>query len=185
MNTLPLYIVEMIGEVVAATDAALFADTATNTVKTAGKHLNYLYGRGDQIVSKLLSKDSAPTLKNYKYPLIALVQDFPEDDNRETNAYHATTLPSIIICTLTKGTDEVPKRYEQTFKPILYVIYKEFMKQLARHPANAGSLDPATIPHLRYDRPGAAPDPKSDFTDYLDIIELTNVEIYFTDNIIC
>lgn len=176
MDKAPVYIVDIIGEAVAATDAALFADNASNAVKTAGRHINYLYGRGDQILTKLLGKDSSPTLKNFKYPLIALIQDFGEERGG-TGYYAAVRLPSILICTSTNSTDDVPKRYNQTFKPILYPIYYELLNQLARNTNIVAPNGAEGIVHTKFDRPGIPPDPKSQFTDFLDIMELQGLSL--------
>jgi hypothetical protein len=173
MQTDPLYIVEVIEDVVKATDVALYS--------TLNKHIFYQYGRSIQILTQLQYLNGSIQSKGNKYPLFALFQDFPETNGG--NGYYATVrFPKIIIATLTQSTDSVPKRYAETFKPILYPIYTEFLRQLVKH-KNVVANDPGAIPHIKWDRPGSMPaaDKKEagNFTDYVDAIELQNLELTF------
>jgi len=173
MSDRSLYVVDIIGEVVAATDAAVFS--------TVNKHILYEYGRSIQILTQLIHLNTSITKKGEKYPLFALFQDFPEVNGG--NGYYATVkFPKIIIATLTNSTDDVPKRYGQTFKPILYPIYAEFLRQLVKH-KNIVANDPGAIPHIKWDRPGSLPaaDKKEagNFNDYVDAIEIQNLELTF------
>lgn len=176
MKTPPLYIVDIIGEVVAAADAVLFP--------TLHKHILYTYGRSIQILQQLQSMNDGITsaTKNGKYPLFALFQDFPETTGNGTGYYCTVTFPKISIATLTNSTDDPPTRYSQTFKPILYPIYQEFLRRLARH-ENTVVNDPAAIPHVKWDRPGTQPEGDktkgANLNDYVDAIEIQNLQLTF------
>lgn len=173
MNAAPLFIVDIIGEVVAAADAVLFP--------TLGKHILYEYGRSIQILTELQKLNDGITTKNGKYPLFALFQDFPEDNSGSSGYYCTVRFPKISIATLTQSTDTPPKRYAQTFKPILYPIYEEFLRQLMRHKNIVGN-DPAAISHIKWDRPGTQPEGDkmgSNFNDYVDAIEIQNLQLTF------
>lgn len=170
-NTPPLYIVDIIGQVVAATDAVLFP--------TLNRHILYEYGRSIQILRQLQLLNQSITQKENKYPLFALFQPFPEDDS----AYYATVkFPKISIAALTQNTDSVAKRYEKTFKPVLYPIYQEFLRQLCRHP-NIVANDPAAIPHKHWDVPGsdqASEQVKgTNFNDIVDAIIIQDLQLTF------
>lgn len=174
MNAAPLYVVDIIGEVVAATNAIVSPKI--------GKQILYTYGRSIQVLSKLIELNNAISTveKNSKYPLFALFMDFPESHN---TAYSFTvTFPKIAIATITNSTDDAPKRYGLTFKPILYPIYDEFMRQLVRH-KNIVAV-PDSIPHIKWDRPGTAPEGKA-FTDFVDAIEIQNLQLTFKTVKIC
>lgn len=171
----PIFVVDVIGDVVKAVDTKLF--------DTLNKHILYEYGRSIQILTQLqkLNQSATPAQKNTKYPLFALFQDFPEQNGG--SGYYATVkFPKIVIATLTQSTDPVPKRYEQTFKPTLYPIYQEFLRQLVRHPNIVGN-DPGAIPHIKWDRPGTQPEgdktKASNFNDYVDAIEIQGLELTF------
>lgn len=175
MERTPLYVVDIIGEVVQAMDKVLFP-----VIK---KHILYEYGRSIQILQVLqtLNGGTSPATKNGKFPLFALFQDFPETNN--TMYYATIRFPKISIATLTTWTDPVKKRYDVTFKPILYPIYNEFFNQLANHPNVVSTGDPDGFNHVHWDRPGHTPeiDPKTKtgLNEYLDIIEIQNLEVTF------
>lgn len=167
----PLYIVDIIGEVVAATDAALYA--------SLGKHILYEYGRSIQILRQLQKLNESITQKENKYPLFALFQPFPEDDS----AYYATVkFPKISIAALTQNTDSVATRYTKTFKPLLYPIYQEFLRQLCKH-KNIVASDPGAILHKHWDVPGSDQTTEqvkgTNFNDIVDAIIIQDLQLTF------
>lgn len=171
-NTPPLFIVDIIGEVVKAADAVLYP--------TLNKHILYEYGRSIQILRQLQILNQSITQKENKYPLFALFQPFPEDSG---GGYYANVkFPKISIAMLTQSTDPVATRYDKTFKPVLYPIYQEFLRQLCRH-KNIVASDPGAIPHKHWDAPGS--DPASDqvkganFNDIVDAIIIQDLQLTF------
>lgn len=175
MTTAPLYIVETIGEVVKAVSDKLYPSPA--------KGIFYQYGRSIQILQQLQQLNNGITeeTKNSKYPLFALFQDFPE--SHSTMWELSVTFPKISIATITRSTDPVPKRYAQTFKPILYPIYELFLPELARHKNVVSALGGKDFKHIKWDRPGTQPAADktiaSNFNDYVDAIEIQNLEVVF------
>jgi len=171
-NTPPLYIVDIIGEVVKAADTVLYP--------ILNKHILYEYGRSIQILRQLQKLNDSITKKDDKYPLFALFQPFPEDST--TNYYASVKFPKISIAMLTQNTDPVSKRYDKTFKPVLYPIYQEFLRQLCLHP-NIVASDPGAISHKHWDLPGS--DPASDqvkganFNDIVDAIIIQDLQLTF------
>lgn len=168
----PLFIVDIIGEVVAATDAALYA--------SLNKHILYEYGRSIQILRQLQKLNESITQKENKYPLFALFQPFPEDGN--TGYYCSVTFPKISIAALTQNTDPVSTRYSKTFKPLLYPIYQEFLRQLCRH-KNIVASDPGAIPHKHWDAPGSDQTTEqvkgANFNDIVDAIIIQDLQLTF------
>lgn len=172
MEIAPLFIVDIIGEVVAAADAKLFPKL--------NKHILYTYGRSIQILTKLQSLNQGinQTTTNGKYPLFALFQPFPET-NGASGYYCTVRFPKIYISTLTQSTSDVPTRYNETFRPTLYPIYGEFLNQLRRH-RNIVINDPGAIPHEHMDDPGEKPKAEGgNFNDYLDSIIITGLQLTF------
>lgn len=167
MSNAPLYIVDIIGEVVQAVDAVLYP--------TLNAHIDYLYGRPTQILTELQKMAGAASTKGLRYPLIALFMDFPEQMG--TGYYAEVKLPKLSIATLTDFNDSPAKRYPKTFKKTLYPIYMEFRRQLALHPNIVGN-DPGAFSMLKWDRPGSQPD-GGNMNDYLDAIELQNLQLTF------
>lgn len=166
----PILVIDVIGEVVAAVDAALF--------QTLGKHIDFQPGRSSQIQTELqkISGGTKPDTVNARYPLVALFYDFPQDKGN-SGYYLQVTIPKISIACLTVNTDPVLKRYDKTFRPILYPIYLEFMRQLCRHKNIVGN-DPNAILHKVWERPGNQPEGQN-MNDYLDAIEISNLQLTF------
>lgn len=162
----PLFIVDILGEIVAAADAVLFP--------SLGKHINYEYGRSVQILTELQKLNGSTTLKNTKYPLVALFQDFPEPIT--TGVYYPVTLPKISIATLTVSTDPPKVRYDKNFRTILYPIYLELLRQIPRHKNIVGNV--VESPGRKWDRPGSQPE-GSNLNDYLDAIEIEGLQLTF------
>jgi len=143
--------------------------------------INYIYGRQSQILRKLQDMNDSINYRDGKYPLLALYMDFPE--KRGLGYYSNLVIPKIIIATLTTQTDFPEVRYEQTFKPVLYPIYLEFMHQLSVHP-NVIEHDENAIPHTKWDRVGTLPIGQ-DITDYIDAIEVNNLSITVSQSKLC
>lgn len=174
-NEAPLFIVDIWGEIIAAADAVLFP--------TLNRHILYEYGRSIQILKKLQQLNNAikTETKNSKYPLVALYQPFKEQGG---SGYYCTVkFPLLTIATLTNSQDPTPKRYDQTFRPILYPIWEEIKRQIVRHKNIVGN-DPGAIQFpAKSDLPGT--DPISDGVkginnnDYVDAIIIEGLQLTF------
>jgi len=174
MKAAPLVVVDILREVVQATDAVLYP--------TLNKHILYEHGRSIQILQALQRLNDGITTKNTKYPLFAVFQPFWEKFSQQ-GYYCSVTFPKISIATLTQSTDPTPKRYDQTFRPILYPIWSEFVRQLTLHPNIVIPGDPGAIEQMKADVPGV--DPTSDqvkgtsMNDYVDAIAIANLQLGF------
>lgn len=167
MTQPPLFIVDIIGEVVSAVDAKMFSKL--------DKHINYDHGSTIQIQTELQKLNQSVTLKNTKYPLIAVFQGFPE--SIATGGYMPVTFPAITIATLTTSTDSTKKRYEKTYRTILYPIYQEFLRQLPRHRNVVGNCADI-FGGKKIDYPGSIPVDKT-MNEYIDAIEIQGLQITF------
>lgn len=140
--------------------------------------INFVPGRGFQIIKSLQYKDNSITLKGLKYPLIAMLM--PVKEKRGTGFYANVNIPRIIIAHLTKsgdGNEGVLEKYNSdgVFKTILYPCYYEFLKQLAYHPlVNSG--DPDSFIHEKMDNPGQKQESEDGTNDFIDSIEILNLE---------
>lgn len=163
----PLFIVDIIEEVIAAVDAKMFP--------ILGKHINYEPGSAIQIQGELQKLNQSITLKNTKYPLIGLFQGFPE--SIATGGYTTVTFPALTIATLSVATDNTKKRYDNTFRTILYPIYQEFLRQLPRHRNVVGNCADI-FGGKKVDYPGMIPMDKT-MNEWLDAIEIQGLQITF------
>lgn len=163
----PLFIVDIIGEVIQAVDTVIFP--------ILGKHINYEYGSSLQIQTELQKLNGSVTLKSTKYPLMAVFQGFPE--SIATGGYMPVTFPAITIATLTTSTDSTKKRYDKIFRTTLYPIYQEFLRQLPRHRNVVGNCADI-FGGKKVDYPGSLPVDKA-MNEYVDAIEIQGLQITF------
>ena len=159
------------------TEDAVVVDVIREVVESITvKQCYFDAGRTIQILKGIAMKDNSMSLKNSKYPLVAMMMPF--DERRGSGLYYSTvTIPRIIISTITKSNDLVLQKYESsgTYKTVLYPVYNEFFKRLGAHPNIIGQ-DPDSFPHIKRDNPGQQPIGQG-LTDYIDSIEILNLEL--------
>lgn len=167
----PVVLVDIMKEVV----ASMFDGT---------QNVHFEPGRANQIMKELNYLDNSITFKNKKYPLIAMFMPARESIS-STGHYASVTIDRIIIATITNSNDSVLKRYEEggTFKSVLYPCYYEFLNRLVRH-KNVLWADPTSIKHTKMDVPGVHPIGQGT-TDYIDSIDILNLEINLSQSKIC
>lgn len=162
----PLYVVDIMGDIVSAVDAVLFP--------TLAKHIFYYYGTDTQITAKVQKLAQSNTLKDSWYPIVALVMPFPEQTGTGYTA--VVKFPKISISTLSNLTDDPMVRYEKNFKPTLYKIYGEFLNQVARNPFII-SNDPGALQLIKSDIPYDKPMRALNY--YMDSIEIAGLQLTF------
>lgn len=180
----PFFVVDAIGEVVKAVNTAKLESLKVQKPEIVG--VNYLYDTPKRINEKLAAMTQDPVEGGKKFPLVALLQPFDENIGGVVGT-NGTLNMTIIFCHYTDKTIYSNQRYESTFKPILYPIYFEFLKQLTlfgKYFFISGGV--SSIQHRKRDYPysGYLTDQqvKQPFNDALDIIEIsiTNLKTYLT-----
>lgn len=139
--------------------------------------VHFEHGHLAEVVETLRQKNAVEEERYKKYPLIALIHDFPEN---VTGAPGVQSEPELrlIIVNSTEPTYKAKQRLELNFKPILYPIYKELLEQFRKSPVFMGYNVP---PHKKTDRLywgrekliGTA---ANIFEDWVDCIELQNLK---------
>jgi hypothetical protein len=122
----PVYVVDKIGEVVSSTNDALKEDP-TSYLSTSARILNYIYGDNDEINKQMQLLSQGKDSKQKRFPLVALILPLKIIDGE----LWEVPLLKIVIATETDENILFPKRYEQSFKPILYPVYYELITQLS------------------------------------------------------
>lgn len=173
----PTIIVDEIAQVVQIVSQSLTPAFKQLDDKITGVH--FLHGHPIEIAQTLSDKSKTNQYKFQKYPLIALLQDFPEAHN-EIGVESESTL-HIIIC---KGTDpnyKSDQRYDKNFRPYLYPIYIEFLHELHKHKKfvtkSAESIQHTKIDRLFWGVSSEHGNVKNIFVDHLDIIEIRDLKI--------
>lgn len=147
--------------------------------------INFLHGHPLEIIKVLNSYNEDPVLKNKKYPLFALFQDFREKMNPAIGVYAEVSL-NCIIANFTENTLLAPERYEKNFNPTLYPIYKAFLEELSRSGYFLGYKD--GIKHDKFDRlywgrDGLYGKEGNIFSDFIDAIEIQNLTLLIDQKI--
>lgn len=175
------------GAVVQAVQTEVLVTIQRNEVAAIGstkiQTINYQYGHFRELIQTLAQWDTDLSLRSQKYPLVYLVQDFKEGRGRAAGVYAEVSL-NVIICHQTEGDYKVSERMPNVFKPVLYPIYYSLMKQLTKNNLTFAA-SPDLVPHDKYDRAfwgtsklvGAGGTDRSVLNDYVDAIELQNLQL--------
>lgn len=179
----PVYIVDVFREIVAATAAGKQKSSGKTlledlqAVDSLITNIHYDYGHYTDIRERLIAKNK--TDKQGKYPLVCLFEDHKIKHGKE-GLTGITDLKLIILYSSKKEITR-EQREVNVFRPILYPIYFEFLKQLAVS-GHFNIYDVTKIPHDQINRPHWG-DPgiyKNDsylFGDVLDGIEIANLQL--------
>src|SRR5699024_10136423 len=173
-------IVDLFGDIVSKVSNALVNDFQALDSHISGVH--YQHGHILEIVDLLTQKDQSQTYKYDKYPLVALLQDFPERITVDSNRFVEANLNILIVkSTLEEYTAD--KRYDENFKPFLYPIYNELLKQINKS-AYTLTYSPYRIRHTKIDRlfwgrQGRYGNTANIANDKLDAIEIQNLNLKF------
>lgn len=188
--TKPVYIVDIVGEVVrnitpailpiikANEQAAFLKLDPTGKTITLIDTIDYQFGHAIELIQTLSQMDRSPQMKRIKYPLIYLVQDFTEFRGKTAGIY-ATTKLDIIIAHQTDPNYKMPNRMDYVFRPVLYPIYYALLDGLATH----GLVNESTqdlMQHGKTDRSywgkvSVGGNESNKINDYVDAMEISNL----------
>lgn len=187
MNTNPLYVVDVLAQIVEAVSDEVLTEIIENETAALGTSMitgiNYQYGHRLELIETLIQLDKGGSPSNVmKYPLVYLVMDFSEARGSQDGVYAEVKL-NIVIAHQTDNTDKITDRYRKVFKPVLYPIYYSLIEQIAAHHlVLQGNED--KIQHVKIDRGywgrtalQGAGTTGNKLTDYVDAIELQNVDL--------
>ncbi len=189
---IPVYITDIIGEVVAAAKTAKYNGTNVTLLQTIRTNetaaiestlistINFQYGHKKELIETLIQMDQNPDNQANKYPLVYLVQDFSEERGKAVGQYAEVSL-NVIIAHSTRNDHKITDRMTKVFKPVLYPIYYQFMKFLAAHPM-VNVINSDMIPHKKTDRSywgrnAVGGTDALKLNDYVDAIEIENLQL--------
>lgn len=184
MVSSPVYIVDIIGKIVADFTPALLPVIKANEQAALGKTMidtiNYQYGHTKELIQTLAQDDKSAQLKGLKYPLVYLVQDFPEKRGQTVGVYAKAVL-DIILIHQTLDTYKITDRYRNVFKPVLYPIYYALMQGIADCDV-VNENSPDIIMHTKVDRSywgrvGIGGNEANTLNDFVDAIEVGNLSV--------
>jgi hypothetical protein len=142
------HVIDIISSVVGLT-----AQEQLATLKAFNSDINaitFIYGSSNELVETLVQMDKSPSLKYNIWPAIMLFLDVSTDTSNKGGQYPEITLQLAIVMP-TKTDYKAAERYEHIFEPILYPLWREFVKQLIYCGCFA-DFD-RTLSYTKYDRP--------------------------------
>lgn len=175
-----VFVVDIIGEVVNATKAAVLATIQANETTAIGlptgiATINYQYGHYNELMETLFQYDQSPDDRVKKYPLVWLRTDFRERRGQQGGIY-AEVFLNLCIMHHTTQTYKSTERKAKVFEPVLYPIYYELLNQLYKHHLVFVQSD-EMISHDKYDRYYWGNTKQGKTNDFVDAIELDNLQL--------
>jgi hypothetical protein len=154
-----------------------------DTTKPASLNANqpyYLFGHPLSIESQLQARDEAKVLTYGKYPVIVFFMDFKESYGDNAMVKSEAVLHIAIVV---NSEDDITEsaRYDLNFRNTLYPLYELFIKKLVSSQYFL-EIDTDLVPHDKYDRPFWGRNNKEVFTDHIDAIEISNLELKLSKN---
>lgn len=174
-------VVDILAEVVATVSTKMLA--TLQAINNTYEGVRYDYGHPSDIVAKLVSYSKTEANRYKKYPLIGFFLDFPQE--KGNNAYQVTNNRlSGFIAVGTSNQYSPQERTEKSFKPLLYPIRDEFLKQLKRHPniivPEEGVFSFTQTDRYQWGKGGLEyynNGEKNIFEDYIDAIEFSGLQV--------
>lgn len=184
LTALPIYYVDIIGDVVASVTTDVLSTIKANEVDAIGSTgittINYQYGHKAELIETLAQMDKQDPYASQKYPLVFLVQDFRENVGGSPGLYGTANL-NLIFMHHSLLDYKTKDRYTNVFKPVLYPILISFMKYLSKHKA-VHVQNVQSLVYDKYDRPLVGV-PSGEYgnklvvNDYVDAIEISNLNL--------
>lgn len=155
----------------------MFADIVERVSEKYGAHVAYQFGDWEYISNQLVLWGKSPATSPLKYPIICLLSPYEED---RTEVQEHVSLEFIILVNTQKNYSN-EDREEISFERVLRPIYRIFIEEISRDGRFVSNYR-GIVPHrytenYRYGRVGVlGPDGKP-FRDFIDAIEIKNLEL--------
>lgn len=151
------------------------ATTVSNIVQ-----INYQFGHLKEIIATMKEWEASPADQVKKYPLVALLLDFPIVRGNSGN-YIGDATVQVIIAYLTRPDMKADERYTNNFEPILHPIYYELLEQIEASDAfitdGVNKIRHTAIDHPYYGKGGLSDTSGNVFADTVDAIEVQNLQL--------
>lgn len=157
----------------------MFQHIVSDTATRSGQTIHYEHGHPIEIVGTLFEMTKNPTQSAQKFPLIALIQDFPEDHGKESGVFSVKF--NLIIACLTDPLYKAKQRYDINFIPVLFPIYESFMEAVSKSgyfmETNSGRIEHIKTDCMGWGKDGLYGGSGNQFNDYIDVIEIKDLSL--------
>ncbi len=163
----------------------IFREIVGRVSERYGSHVSYLWGDWDYISNQLelwsQSKKKAP----FKFPIVCLYSPFTEDRREEKSQVSLELI--VMVNTLKDYTNE--EREQVSFEKVLRPIYHLLMEEIAKDKRFVSNYRDI-VPHrytenYRYGRVGVAGPNGKPFRDFIDAIEIKEVDLTIKKTTCC
>lgn len=159
----------------------IFEDVVKRVSARYGSNVSYLFGDWAYISNQLTVWSQSPKTSPLKFPIICLYSPYEED--RTSTETKASLDFIIMVNTLKTYTNE--DRERTSFEQVLRPIYGLFVEEI-RKDANIKKNYSEVIPHsysenYRYGRVGVIGEGGKPFHDFIDAIEIRNMNLTFKE----
>lgn len=164
------HVIDIISSVVGAVAQKKLA--ALNALYPDINAITFIYGSSNEMVETLVQMDKSPSHKYNIWPAFLLFLDLSTNTTSNAGNYPEIKLQMAIVMP-TDPKYKAAERYEHIFEPILYPLWREFIKQLADSGCFADYE--STISYTKYDRPywGRKGNTLNEVVDAIELKDLT------------
>ena len=154
----------------------IFREIVNRVSKRYGYNVSYMFGDWDYISDQLTLWSRSPETSKLKFPIVCLYSPYKEERGKKR-----TVSLNLLICVNTRKEYTNEQREEYSFAAVLRPIYDILMDEINKHSSIVSVFD-GTIPHVysenyRYGRVGVYGSDKKPFKDYIDGIDIENLEL--------
>jgi hypothetical protein len=133
----------------------------------------YMFGHPIEIGEIISEKANNSEFKYKRYPFICLFQDFYE----EHTDHNVSASLNVAIVTNTKPNFKASERYNETFNKVLYPLFDLFIAEMNKN--RHIDLSPSNVKFTKTDRLKWGRSNENVLNDYVDAIELTDLNLTF------
>jgi hypothetical protein len=153
----------------------MFEYIALDVQSKSGIQVHYEHGHPVEIDNILEAWSKTPDNSKVKYPMIALFQDYDEQVTDRADLMCEVKL-ELIIATMTLPQYTAPQRMVNTFVPILYPLYYQFIQSVIKSGYFAG-VAYGKPDHTKTDRMFWGKNKEAVFCDYVDAVHIQNLSL--------
>lgn len=139
----------------------------------------FMHGHIQEIVQELKKLSEDKESKAMRFPLVALLRDFQEEENPEIGIETEARV-TLLIATRTEPTYNSEKRKVVSFVPVLYPIWEALKKQIAwgvEFNNSGNGLNVTRIDHYFWGKEGIYGSEANIFNDWIDCIEIRDLNL--------
>lgn len=154
----------------------IFREIVNRVSKRYGNNVSYMFGDWDYISDQLTLWSRNPDTSKLKFPIVCLYSPYKEDRGKK----RSVSL-NLLICVNTRKEYTNEQREEFSFAAVLRPIYDILIDEINKD-GNIESVYDGAIPHVysenyRYGRVGVYGSDKKPFKDFIDGIDIENLEL--------